>query len=84
MKANQERPVADGLIRLRRLGGRGGAAALDAEAVVNALVALGRIAEDLADTVQSIDVNPFVVLPRGGFALDALVVPHVANTSNHQ
>jgi hypothetical protein len=25
--------------------------------------------------VQSIDINPFVVLPRGGFALDALFVP---------
>ncbi len=49
--------------------------ALDVEAMVDALVALGRIAEDLADVVQSIDINPFVVLPRGGFALDALFVP---------
>jgi acetyltransferase len=48
---------------------------LDADAVVDALVALGRIAEELADVVQSIDINPFVVLPRGGFALDALFVP---------
>jgi acetate---CoA ligase (ADP-forming) len=52
--------------------------ALDAEAVIDALIALGRIAEDLADVVQSIDINPFVVLPRGGFALDALVVPLVS------
>ena len=48
---------------------------LDTDAVVDALIALGRIAEDLADVVQSIDINPFVVLPRGGFALDALFVP---------
>jgi len=48
---------------------------LDADAMVDALIALGRIAEDLANVVQSIDINPFVVLPRGGFALDALVVP---------
>lgn len=48
---------------------------LDADAVLDALLALGRIAEDLADVVQSIDINPFVVLPRGGFALDALFVP---------
>jgi len=48
---------------------------LDTDALVDALLALGRIAEDLSDVVQSIDVNPFVVLPRGGFALDALVVP---------
>jgi acetyltransferase len=51
--------------------------ALDADAMVEALIALGRIAEDLADVVHSIDINPFVVLPRGGFALDALVVPLV-------
>jgi acyl-CoA synthetase (NDP forming) len=49
--------------------------ALDTDAVIDALVALGRIAENLADVVQSIDINPFVALPRGGFALDALVVP---------
>jgi len=52
--------------------------ALDADAVLDALLALGRIAEDLPDVVQSIDINPFVVLPRGGFALDALVVPLVS------
>ena len=48
---------------------------LDADAVVGALVALGRIAEDLGDVAQSIDINPFVLLPRGGYALDALFVP---------
>jgi acyl-CoA synthetase (NDP forming) len=47
----------------------------DIDAVVDALVALGRIADDLSDVVQSIDINPFVVLPRVGFALDALFVP---------
>lgn len=52
----------------------------DVDAVVDALVALGRIAGDLADVVQSIDINPFVVLPRGGFALDALVVPRIDAT----
>src|SRR6202035_1515903 len=51
---------------------------LDADAMVEALIALGRIAEDLADVAQSIDINPFVVLPRGGFALDALVVPRAS------
>jgi hypothetical protein len=57
---------------------------LDADAVVNALVALGRIAEDLADIVQSIDINPFVVLPRGGIALDALFVPHTDDLNRAQ
>ena len=59
----------------RLLRGYRSSPVLDADAAIDALVALGRIAEDLADVVQSIDINPFVVLPRGGFALDALVVP---------
>ena len=63
----------------RLIAGYRGAAALDADAAVEALVALGRIAEDLADVVQSIDINPFVVLPRGGVALDALLVPRTAS-----
>jgi acetate---CoA ligase (ADP-forming) len=62
----------------RLLAGYRGGAALDVEAVVNALVALGRIAEDLPAVVQSIDVNPFVVLPRGGVALDALLITRAA------
>jgi hypothetical protein len=60
----------------RLLKGYRGSPALDIEAVVDALVALGRIAGDLGDVVQSIDVNPFVVMPQGqgAMALDALVV----------
>ena len=54
-------------------GYRGGAS-LDVEAVVDALVALGRLAIDLEDVIQSVDINPFVALPRGGLALDALIV----------
>jgi acetyltransferase len=54
---------------------------LDTDAVIDALLALGRIAEDLADGVQSIDINPFVVLPRGGFALDALVAPRAHDST---
>ena len=60
---------------MRLMRGYRSSPVLDADAMVEALIALGRIAEDLADVVQSIDINPFVVLPRGGFALDALVVP---------
>jgi acyl-CoA synthetase (NDP forming) len=56
---------------------------LDTGAVIDALLALGRIAEDLADVVQSIDINPFVVLPRGGFALDALFVPRAHDSKQN-
>jgi acetate---CoA ligase (ADP-forming) len=67
----------DMLARLRAaklLAGYRGGPALDREAVVAALVALGRVAVDLDDVVQSIDINPFVALPQGGMALDALIV----------
>jgi hypothetical protein len=58
------------------MNGYRGSDPLDSEAVVAALVGLGDIAADLADAIESIDINPFVALPRGegGLALDALVV----------
>jgi acyl-CoA synthetase (NDP forming) len=67
----------DLLARLRvakLLAGYRGAPAYDTDAVVDALVALGDLAADLADVVQSIDINPFVALPQGGLALDAFIV----------
>jgi len=53
---------------------RGGA--LDRDAVVAALVGLGNLALDLDEVIESVDINPFVALPRGqgGLALDALVI----------
>jgi acetyltransferase len=58
------------------MNGYRGSGPLDSEAVVAALVGLGNLAVDLEDVVESIDINPFVALPRGqgGLALDALVV----------
>jgi acetyltransferase len=58
------------------MNGYRGSGPLDSEAVVAALVGLGRLAADLGDAVESVDINPFVALPQGqgGLALDALVV----------
>jgi acetate---CoA ligase (ADP-forming) len=58
----------------RLIRGYRGSAPRDGEAVVNALVGLGRLAVDLADVIESVDINPFVALPQGGMALDALIV----------
>jgi acetyltransferase len=75
-----DRAMAEAMIGETRVGrlldGYRGGAVYDRNALVDALVAMGRIAHDLGDAVRSIDVNPFVVLPagQGGFALDALVV----------
>jgi acetate---CoA ligase (ADP-forming) len=37
-------------------------------------VALSQLAVAAGDTLASIDINPFVVLPRGAVALDAVVI----------
>jgi acyl-CoA synthetase (NDP forming) len=69
----------DMLARMRGaklLAGYRGAPSLDADALVDALVALGRLAVELEDVVQAVDINPFVALPQGGLALDALIVLH--------
>jgi acetate---CoA ligase (ADP-forming) len=58
----------------RLLAGYRGAAPRDSEAVIDALVGLGRLAVDLSDVIESVDINPFVALPQGGVALDALIV----------
>lgn len=65
----------------RLLKGYRGAAAAHGDAVIDALLALGRIAVDLHDIIESVDINPFVALPRGAVALDALVVVKDASTS---
>jgi acetate---CoA ligase (ADP-forming) len=70
-KAMIERTTAGRLLK-----GYRGAPPCDEAGVLAALVALGRLAHDLGDRLESIDVNPFVALPegQGAVALDALVV----------
>ncbi|MCC6888081.1 MAG: acetate--CoA ligase family protein [Hyphomicrobiales bacterium] len=60
----------------RLLEGYRGAPPADAGSVLAALTALGRLAHDLGEEVESIDINPVVALPdgQGAVALDALVV----------
>lgn len=49
----------------------------DEEALAAAIAALSVYAAGHADALESIDINPFLVLPRGegALALDALIVP---------
>ena len=60
----------------RLLDGYRGAGPYDRDAVIDALVALGRLAAAAGDVIESVDVNPFLACPRGagGLALDALAV----------
>ncbi len=52
-------------------GGRG-QAALDVRALVDVVVALGELALDAGDTLQSLDVNPLIAHAGGIIAVDAL------------
>lgn len=66
-----ERTVAGRLLK-----GYRGSAPADMDSVLAALTALGRLARDLGEQVESIDINPLVALSagEGAIALDALVV----------
>jgi acetyltransferase len=46
----------------------------DYTSVADALVNLGRLANDFGDVLAAVDINPFVVYEQGACALDALVV----------
>jgi acyl-CoA synthetase (NDP forming) len=58
----------------RLLEGFRGSKPGDRDALLDALINLGRLADELPDVIEAIDINPFVVCERGAFALDGLVV----------
>jgi hypothetical protein len=57
-----------------------GQPAVDIEALAHTLAALSRFAAANTDSIESIDVNPFIVRPKGqrSCAVDALVVARSA------
>lgn len=59
----------------RLLGGFRGSKSGDVEALANAIVCMGRIAEDWKDRITAIDINPLLVLPEGQgvIAVDGLI-----------
>lgn len=58
----------------RLIAGFRGSAALDPAPVVDAIMALGALVDDVGDCIESVDINPYRLLPTGGRALDALIV----------
>ena len=73
--AQAKRMIA-GLSVARVLEGVRGRPRYDIDALATAVAALSRFAAAHADAIESVDVNPFVVLPEGegGLALDALII----------
>jgi acyl-CoA synthetase (NDP forming) len=58
----------------RLIEGYRGSEPRDVGAIIDALVGLGRLAVDCPDVIESVDINPFAALMKGGVALDALIV----------
>jgi acetate---CoA ligase (ADP-forming) len=73
--AGVARGLVDGLRFATLLAGHRGAAAVDMTGLVEAVVAVSRIAQEVGDRLDALDVNPLVVLPGGVVVVDALVVP---------
>ncbi|WP_299559420.1 acetate--CoA ligase family protein [uncultured Sulfitobacter sp.] len=59
------------------LDGVRGAAGSDIDALARALSRLSIFAAENADRIESVDVNPFLLLPDGAVALDALIATKV-------
>jgi succinyl-CoA synthetase beta subunit len=55
------------------LTGYRGKPAVDIDALTEAVAAVSRFAADNADALESVEVNPLVVLPDGAVALDAVI-----------
>jgi hypothetical protein len=62
-------------LRIRSLlDGWRGSAAVRVDAVVDAIIGMSRLAIELGDRFDALDVNPLVVSEAGAVAVDVLVV----------
>ncbi len=84
--ATLDREQARAMVRATRAGamleGFRGRKPGDIDALCDALVNLGRLARDLGDVIEAVDVNPLLVQEQGVVALDGLVVLRPPGTKN--
>jgi hypothetical protein len=69
------------LARLRvaaLLAGARGRPPADLDAVADAIVAMSRLALDLGDALQAMDINPLICGPSGAIAADVLVIARLS------
>jgi acyl-CoA synthetase (NDP forming) len=57
------------------LAGSRGQPAADLDAIAGAITALSRLACDLGDALEALDINPLICTPSGALAVDALLIP---------
>jgi hypothetical protein len=73
------RPVALEAVRRLRLApvltGARGQPPADMGAIADAIEGLSRLACDLGDAIDALDINPLICAPRGAVAVDALLIP---------
>jgi acetyltransferase len=70
----QARTMVEATPAARLLQGFRGRPRGDLDALCEALANLGRLARELGDAIESVDINPLLVRERGVVALDGLVV----------
>jgi acetyltransferase len=64
------------------LAGFRGSAPIDQETLCYAIVTVSELAAAGKDLIQSIDINPFICLPQGGKAVDAVIVTRASVERN--
>ena len=57
------------------LAGTRGQPPADMEAIADAITGLSRLAGDLGDTLEALDINPLICSPSGAMAADAVLIP---------
>jgi acetate---CoA ligase (ADP-forming) len=74
ISVDRARAVLDQLRVARLFDGTRGRPPIDRSAVAMALSALSRLAVELGDVLEAVDVNPLIAGPHGCVAADALVI----------
>ena len=72
---DEARRMIDEIQGRAMLDGVRGAPPADIDALADALARLSVFAAENADMIETIDINPFLVLSDGAVAVDALIVP---------
>ena len=75
LREGDARRMLDELRSRRLLDGLRGEPALDIGALAGAVEQVDALAQQFGPDLESVDINPVFVLPRGVVAVDALVVP---------